>query len=114
MLKKWIAASLVIHLIVIFGHINIVLPKNKPDEKEFKANPKTKQTLIITLLKPQAPEPEVINGFKESEGEQSDTFLPDDSCPWDNKEQAERWQQYQKEQEELRLQMLREQEEGFD
>jgi len=111
MLKKWLAISFIIHFVFIFGHITIELKPNKPDETQFTGKPKTKQTLFISLIKPK--ETQVIKGFKESEGDQSETFSPDDSCPWDNKEQAERWKQYQKEQEELRLEMLREQEEGF-
>jgi hypothetical protein len=110
---KWIAASSVIHTIFIFGYINNVQVV-KPDPEKFKGNIKTEQTLTISFLKTPIDNTQTVKGFKKSEGEQAETFLPDDTCPWDGKEQKKRWEQYKKEQEELRQKMLKEQEEGFE
>ena len=39
------------------------------------------KTLIVSLVKT-VPVPGVVRGFSGSPGEQSDTFLPDDTCAW--------------------------------
>lgn len=71
---KWFTLSTIIHALILVPWVTqkIVVPRAEPGVSKPK-------TLVVSLMQPK---PGIVKGFPGSVGEQSDTFLPDDTCAW--------------------------------